>query len=147
MLTPWFDAQRPFTDFDALRRRLDDAFFARPAGALLSSAAFDAAPRASFRDTDDALLLTFELPGFTQEDLKVDVTRELLTVYGKRSVTAPEGYVPTRTERGSLEFRRSFALPVPIDADTATAVVRDGILTITLPKLPEVRPRSIAIHS
>lgn len=147
MLTPWFDAQRSFSDLDALRRRFDDAFFARPAGAFLSSAAFDAAPRASFRDADEALSLSFELPGFTQADLKVDVTRELLTVSGKRSVAAPEGYVATRQERGGLEFRRSFSLPVPVDADAATATIRDGILTITLPKLPEVRPRSIAINA
>lgn len=147
MLTPWMDVERTFNDLDAWRRRMDQLFYDRPAGSLLSSAAFDASPRTSFRDKGEALSLTFELPGFTQADVKVEVTRELLTVSGERKMEVPKAYVPQRQERSGLRFSRSFALPVPVDAEAATATVKEGVLTITLPKLPEVRPRKIEVRA
>lgn len=147
MLTPWMGFDRAFGGVSDLRRRLDDAFFDAPFGAVLSSAAFDAFPRTTFRDAGDDLVISLEAPGFVEADLRVDVNRELVTVSGERRNDPPEGYRSHVRERGTLAFTRSYALPLPVKSEEVRAALKDGVLTITLPKLPEVKPRSITINA
>jgi HSP20 family protein len=64
---------------------------------------------------------------------------------GSRRVEAPQGYDVHRRERGAYEFTRSFTLPVKVDADQAKATLKNGLLTLTLPKAPEVQPRQINV--
>lgn len=135
MLTPW-------ADFDTLFRRLDGGF---PGGFLLAPPAADPRPRAVWTDQGDRLEAVFEVPGFAEKDLKVDVRGDLVSVRGERAVAPPEGFRPQRQERGTLAFQRSYTLDVPIAADGVTATLKDGVLTVVLPKQAEVRPRSIPV--
>jgi len=71
----------------------------------------------------------------------------VLSVSGERKVSAPEGHAVHRRERPALRFARSVSLPVKIDAEKVTATVKDGVLTITLAKAPEARPRQITVRA
>jgi HSP20 family protein len=101
--------------------------------------------RGTFADADDSLVFTFAVPGFTRDDVKVEVTRDSLAIAGEKSVDVPEGLRPQRRERSSTKFRRAWSLPVPVDPEQAGAVVKNGVLTVTLPKSADARPRSIAV--
>lgn len=144
MFTPWADFDRAFPSFaafDAFRRREDgvpDGLFWIPN---------EAAPRVSWEDAGDHLSIVLEVPGFAEADLKVEVVRDAVTISGERRSVAPEGYRTLRRERGTLSFTRSYGLPVPVAADQVTATLKNGVLTLTLPKHTEVRPRSIPVQS
>lgn len=137
MLTPWMDVERTFAELDLLRRRAAARPVHRPVEA----------PRGRFQDTPEALVIWFAVPGVTERDVRVDVTRDELTVAVQRAVAAPEGYAPQRRERADFAFERTFSLPVPVDPETASARVKDGILTLTLPKAAEARPRTVTVTS
>jgi HSP20 family protein len=104
-------------------------------------------PRANLVDSGSTLMLSAEVPGLSEKDIKLSLNQDVLTVAGERAVQAPEGYTAHRQERPSLQFSRSFALPCAVDADRASAVVRNGILTVTLEKAREAMPRQIAINA
>jgi HSP20 family protein len=93
----------------------------------------------------EAHYVTVELPGFRQEDVRLELHAGVLTVTGQRSGAAPEGYRPVHRERAPLRFSRSLRLPDGIDEGKVVANMKDGILSILLPKRPETKPRTIAI--
>ena len=98
------------------------------------------------RDEGEALVLRMELPGFTEEDVSVDLNRSLLTIRGERSTEVPEGYTVHRQERGALRFAHSLTLPVRIEANEVTATLTDGVLELSLPKAAEEKPRKIQVR-
>lgn len=103
-------------------------------------------PPANVWTSNDKLVFTFELPGVKADDLEISAKADTLTVKGSRKPDVlPEGAQYVRQERGSGSFTRSFALPFKIDQDAVEASYINGVLTITLPKAPEVQPRKIAI--
>jgi HSP20 family protein len=104
-------------------------------------------PRANLVDSGSTLTLSAEVPGLSEKDIKLSLNQDVLTVAGERAVQAPEGYTAHRQERPSLQFSRSFALPCAVNADRASAVVRNGILTVTLEKARDAMPRQITINA
>jgi HSP20 family protein len=104
-------------------------------------------PRLNLRDDGESFVLTAELPGMRNEDLKVSLENDVLTLSGTRADDAPEGYVVHRRERAPIRFSRSFSLPVRVDGDKTTAELRDGVLTLTLPKAKEAMPRQISVKA
>lgn len=146
MLTYWMDLSDPFRAFDTMRRRMDQVFreYDDQAGPRARSAVF---PRASLRDTKEALVLTAEVPGLAEKDLEISATSDSLTVSGERKTGAPEGYATHRRERSDARFSRSFALPARVDVERVTAEVKHGLLTVTLPKHPDATPKSIAVKT
>lgn len=107
---------------------------------------FQADPiRTNLYDAGDNFVVTADVPGMTAEDINVTVQSEVLAISGERKVVAPEGYSVHRQERPTLTFSRSYSLPCPIDPERAAATVNNGVLTVTLAKAPEVRPRQIEI--
>lgn len=146
MRTYWMDFSDPLRAFDTLRRQMDQVFreFDDQAGPRARGATF---PRVSLRDTKEAFVLTAEVPGLAERDLQLSATHDSLTIGGERKAGAPEGYAAHRRERGDLRFSRSFALPSRIDVERVTAEVKQGLLTVTMPKHPEAKPKSIAVKS
>lgn len=140
--------ERTFSEFDRLRRELDSFFPGNffPTFAQ-GGAAFDTSVRGTYRDQGDALVFHFAVPGFTQADVKVEVTRDTLAISGEKAVETPEGVKVHRRERAAVKFQRSWSLPSPVDPEQAAAIVKNGVLTVTLPKVPEVRPRAIPVQS
>lgn len=93
----------------------------------------------------EAHYVTVELPGFEQKDVRIELNAGVLTVTGQRNATVPEGYRPVHRERAQLRFSRSLRVPDGIDEQKIVAKMKDGILSILLPKRPETKPRTITI--
>ena len=141
------DPYDPLQAFGLFRRRMDHIF--RELDDVVGARARPSTvwPRINLRESDQAYVVEAEVPGLKVEELDVMATAESLTIRGERKESAPEGYSVHRREWSALRFSRSIALPARIDVDGVLAEVKDGLLTVTLPKHPEVKPRSIAIKA
>ena len=105
-------------------------------------------PALNVWEDDDNVFVEAELPGLDLEDLEIYVTGEnQLSIKGERKVPVLEKGVWHRQERGYGAFSRLVELPYAVNADTVSAQFRHGILTITLPKREEVKPRRIEVKS
>lgn len=98
-------------------------------------------------DSEDAFTLRAELPGLAPEALELSVGEDWIELASKREITVPEGYTALRRERGPYGFERRINLPKRIDGEKVEATLRDGILTVTLPKHASTQPRQIAIQA
>lgn len=103
-------------------------------------------PPVDIADDADRISVTAELPGFKEEDVKVELQGDVLTISGERrreSEKKDRDY--RRVERSYGQFRRSFTLPASVDRENVKANFSDGLLKLELPKKPEARPRQIPI--
>ncbi len=142
LLRPW--APETWGSFGALRREMDELFdrFGVFAPFLSAQNAF---PAVNLYETEDAYVLTAEVPGVAPEELEISLEGSAVTLRGERKHVNEEGASVHRSERPTGAFRRAIDLPVPIDADKVEAVHRHGVLTLRLPKAPEHRPRQITV--
>jgi HSP20 family protein len=99
-------------------------------------------PDVDLRESSDAYLLEADLPGFKQEDVEITVTGDRLTITGRREPREEDRQYLMR-ERPAGEFVRNFSLPTGTDPDNVRADLRDGVLSLTIPKRPEVQARKI----
>lgn len=103
-------------------------------------------PQIDVRQTDDDVVLTASLPGVKPDDVQVTITGQTINVRGsmkqEQDIDQSE-YLYQERRYGS--FNRSIQLPVRVQGDQAKASYDDGILTITIPKAEEVKPRQIQI--
>ena len=103
-------------------------------------------PACDIFETDKELVMKFELPEVKKEDVEVKVEQNVLTLRGERKFeekTDRENY--HRVERHYGEFMRSFNVPLYVDTAKINAEFKDGVLTISLPKNEEVRPKQINV--
>ncbi len=102
-------------------------------------------PPADVSETDSAFIVVAELPGVRREDVEVAATHDTLTIKGCRPSPGcqPAGYV--RLERGHGQFVRRFTFHGPLAVDAVQADFKDGILTVTLPKVPESIGRRVEV--
>lgn len=129
--------------FDELRREVDRRFFDLERDATEPAAG----PSLSVEDHGDALVLRAELPGMSEKDLELTVTGTSLTLKGERKVEAPAGYTTHRSERTGYRFARTFELGTKVDPDKVQASLTNGVLTVTLPKAAEARPKQIQVKT
>lgn len=97
-------------------------------------------------EDQDNIILRAELPGMKQDEIDIDLTGDTLTIHGERKFADEEhrdNYV--RVERAYGEFKRSFTIGVPIQADKVKATYKDGILEVTIPKAEEVKPKKVKV--
>lgn len=94
----------------------------------------------------DNVTATVELPGMRKEDIEVSLHDGTLTISGERGSEKSEGENAERTERFSGKFRRSISLPTRVDGNKVSATYKDGILTVTLPKAEEAKPKQIQVN-
>jgi len=96
-------------------------------------------PPVDLQETEDRYLVTAELPGVKQEDIHVAFKGGVLTLSGMRRERERDRPCEEyhRVERGHGSFSRSFHLPLPVDGEAITADLKDGVLTITCPKLTD----------
>ncbi len=89
-----------------------------------------------------------DVPGVRPEDIEVTMDAGVLTVAGVRHPgSRDEAVQQRRTERASGRFLRRFTLPESTDSDKITARCRDGILEVSVPKLPEIQARHITVEA
>ena len=102
------------------------------------------APAVDLCETTDAFIFTAELPGLTRDQVRIDVLDNRLTLAGRREARVScEQY--HQVERGHGEFMRTFVLSHPVNAGGVTADLVEGVLTITVPKLPVEPPRRVTV--
>jgi HSP20 family protein len=102
-------------------------------------------PAASVMENGDSYLLQVEMPGVNKEGLEISVENNELTITGRRSMPAIEGTLIHRESR-SENYRRAFELDPSIDTAKIGAKIEQGVLTLTLPKAEQVKPRKIAVE-
>ncbi len=95
----------------------------------------------------DAVYAEAELPGVEADSIDISVLGTELTVGGERKSNTEEGVSYLRQERARGAFRRTVRLPVEVDADAVSANMKDGVLTIRLPKHEATKPRKIKVSN
>jgi len=98
-------------------------------------------------ESAEAIYAELELPGVQSNRVEISVVGDELTVKVQRPDVEEEGVTYHRRERSVGAFTRVLRLPVDVDADRVEAELRQGVLTVTLPKAEAVRPRKIRITS
>jgi HSP20 family protein len=102
------------------------------------------APMATVTENGDGYTLQVEMPGVNKEGLEMWVENNELTIIGRRSLPTVQGTVLHRESRRE-NFRRAFELDPSIDAGKISAKIEQGVVTLTLPKAEQVKPRKIAV--
>jgi HSP20 family protein len=143
-LTRWEPVREMMTLREAMDRLFDDAF-TRP---LSHRDGGWSAPAIDMYQTDNEVVVKAALPGFKAEDVQINVTGEVLTIRGevKREEEQKEKAWHLREQRWG-SFERSIALPTDVVSEKAEADFDNGILTITLPKAEEVKPKTITVKA
>lgn len=136
----------PFRDLLGLQDRMNRLF----SDTLVRTTGEDATgawvPPVDIFEDGENLVLQAEIPGVRKDEVDIRIENNVLTLSGERKqereVKDEEVH---RVERAYGRFSRSFTLPVGIDADKIRAELRDGLLTLTLPKAEEAKPKRIKV--
>jgi HSP20 family protein len=144
-ITRW----NPINEFMSLQREMDRIFNSatpkRRTDEEYESAVWS--PVADIVEDNDKYTLHFDIPGVSRDQVKINFTEGTLKVSGERQ-TVQENKDETchRMERITGKFYRSFTFPTQVNSDRISAGFKDGVLTITVPKAEEVKPRTIEIN-
>ena len=138
----------PFRDLITLREKMnrifEDAFAARGEEKDLMASTWT--PSVDIYETEHALILNAEIPGIDEKDIEIKIENNTLTVKGERKFekeTKEENY--HRIERAYGSFYRSFTIPRSVDHDNIKAEHENGVLRITMPKKPELKPKKVKV--
>lgn len=138
----------PFREIDSLQRemnRLFDNLTTTPTSREDREVAF--VPPAEMHEMQDAIHLQLEIPGMEAKDLDVQVTAEAVSISGERkSETKTEEKGMTRTEFRYGKFRRVIPLPTQIQNDKVQGSYKDGILSLTLPKVQAEKTKVVKVN-
>ncbi|MDD4574501.1 MAG: Hsp20/alpha crystallin family protein [Sphaerochaeta sp.] len=107
-------------------------------------------PPVDITETDKAYILEAELPGYKQEDVKVNIEKHVLRLSSSKQTTKEEKDAKDEKkllicERRSQSFERAFSLPEDVDEDKIEGEFANGVLTVTLPKKKVAQPKSIEV--
>jgi HSP20 family protein len=144
MLTRSFLTGRPMASGIEQMERLFDHLVGPGVGAV---APRFAAPALNIAEDGDTYVVEAELPGLTLDAVEVFVANDELTIRGTRTIETPENARTLRRERAAGAFERTITLPGAVETDAVEASLRDGVLTVRLPKAASLRPRRIEIRS
>ena len=103
-------------------------------------------PQTDVYETEDALTVVMEMPGVAREALEIELKDDVLRVKARIDPSKYEGMEPVYTEYNVGHWARSFALSDRVDRERIGAQLEDGVLTLTLPKAAEARPRRIEVR-
>ncbi|QQR75428.1 MAG: Hsp20/alpha crystallin family protein [Holophagales bacterium] len=144
-LTRWTPTADPFRD--RVNRMFDD--FLRDLVPARNSEEMSGGrwlPAVDIKESPEALMLTVELPGLKKEEVSITLENQVLTIHGERKFEGEtKDATYHRIERAYGSFMRSFTLPANIKTDRVDASFDSGLLTVTLPKVEEAKPRRIEI--
>ena len=147
-LTRWEPDREMITLREAMDRLFDDAF-TRPFS-LLREGGWSgvSAPAIDMYQTDNEVVVKATIPGFKADQVQINLTGDVLTLKGEaRQEDERKDQSWHIREHRFGAFERSVALPTAVKTDKAEAVFENGILTVTLPKADEVKPKTINIKA
>ncbi len=104
-------------------------------------------PPTDIYETGDAIILLMEMPGADVEAANVTLENQELTVSADAKPTAPTGYTPTHEEFVAVRYERAFTVSDAVDSDSIAAVMKDGVLRLTLAKATPARTRRIDVKA
>ena len=144
-LTRWEPAREMMTLREAMDRLFDDAF-THPLS--MSDGWSTSTPAIDMYQTDDEIVVKASLPGFKADEVQINITGDVLTLKGevKHEEEKNNKSWHIREQRWG-SFQRVVALPTNVVSDKAQAEFENGILTITLPKAEEVKPKTITVNA
>lgn len=144
---PFGNAVDPFREFGDVQtemNRLFDSFLGR--GGQQGGMERVWAPAVDVYETKDELVVSADLPGLNEKDIHLSINGDMLCVRGERhwnQEAKQDTYY--RTERWFGKFERTLPLPMPVQSEKVKASYRDGVLTVKLPKVEEIKPKEIKI--
>ena len=142
-ITRW----EPFRDMVSMRKDMDrliDQFFSLPT----TEQAGWGLPMVDMYQTEEDIVVKATMPGLDPKDLDIQVTGDVLTIRGEiKKEEVKEGAKYHIREHRSQSFSRSLTLPSAVMADKANAEMKNGILTLTLPKAEESKPKVITVKA
>jgi HSP20 family protein len=144
-VNPWSS----YREFDEMRNEML-RFFGWPSSRGESEGFFESLwrPAVDIVQEGDRYVVKADLPGMKKDEIEITLNGDTLTISGekkKESETKEDGY--SRSERYYGRFSRSLALPSAVDAGKIEAAYKDGVLSLTIPKPEEARPKQIKIQS
>ena len=136
----------PFREMDDLLKGFSPMFGRMPTLARPAEGGYEFLPPADVIEREKEYLIKVDLPDVRKEDVKVLFDDGVLTIKGERKVEKEtKGETVHRTERFYGTFERSFALPDDVDPKGIHAESKDGVLTVSLPRVAVQKPRPLAI--
>ena len=102
-------------------------------------------PMADIYETEDALKVVLEMPGVEKTNVEVHVEEGVLNVEGRLDLSKYQGLLPVYTEYNIGHYSRSFRLSSTIDQEKIGAEMKEGVLSLTLPKVEQAKPRTIHV--
>ena len=142
-ITRW----EPFRDMVSMRKDMDrliDQFFSMPTTEQTGWGL----PMVDLYQTEEEIVVKVTLPGLDPKDLDIQVTGDILTIRGEvKQEETKEGAKYHIREHRYQSFSRSLTLPSMVIADKANAEMKNGILTLTLPKAEESKPKVISVKA
>lgn len=96
-------------------------------------------------ETEEALTLKLEMPGVTKDRVDVRVENDVLTIEGRMDLGGYEQLRPLYTEYNIGNYARTFQLSSKIEQDRISAALKDGVMTLVLPKVERAKPRKIQV--
>jgi HSP20 family protein len=135
------------TGFGQFQKEIDQILNSCLHGGVAADAPSSAwLPKVDIVEQEQEFRVTLELPGVKKEDVKITVADDVLTVKGeKKEEEATQGKQYQRSERRYGSFQRSFVLPALVKSDRIEASYDSGVLSITLPKMEEAKPKEIEV--
>ena len=141
---PWLGG---YDELDGMRRQLrgligemEEALSGRPGSGVF--------PAVNVTQDDENLYVRAELPGMKPNELDITAVKNRLSLSGTRQIVPEDKNVSYhRRERGGGQFSRTIVLPIDFQGDRVSAEYVDGILTVTLPRRPEARPKQIQVRT
>lgn len=105
------------------------------------------APPVDVFETAPGVLVIADVPGCTPDGLQIEVEEDTLTIQGDARFEAPSGFVERLGENEPIAYVRSFKLRPDLDRANIAASLKDGVLTLLIPRTPETRARRIEVRS
>ena len=102
-------------------------------------------PVADIFETEEALTVVLEMPGVSKENVEVSVENDVLTIHGRIDYSKYEGMQPVYTEYNIGHYLRSFQISSKIEQNAITAQLKDGVMTLVLPKAERAKPRKVKV--
>jgi HSP20 family protein len=136
----------PFNHLTSLREEINRLFDLPVSDGGRESEFFGWAPPMDLYEDKNNLVVRAELPGMKKEDIDISLHQGSLVISGERKTEVEEGQGDaSRAERFFGRFQRALELPKAVNSEGVTATYQDGILTVTLPKTEESKPKQIAV--
>jgi HSP20 family protein len=144
--SPNWGWQSPFEEMEAMRRRIDHLNRLFTGDSSTARAGAGVYPLINVTENADNYFVRAELPGLRAEDIDISITGNSLALSGNREIAGEAAEAKYhRREREGGKFSRVIELPEHVDPDQATAKMKNGVITITLPKAESAKPRQIQV--